>query len=104
MKKVMKDDRLDIDELNYKRLLTLFSKYLPGVKVMVYGSRVTGRARRYSDIDLAVFTSAGQSEKARELREALEDSDIPYRIDLWEWTNIPDNWKRDIEITGVPLA
>jgi hypothetical protein len=37
------------------------------------------------------------------LREALEDSDIPYRVELWDWDKVPPEWKAGIKETGVRI-
>jgi len=74
-------------------------------KVWVFGSRATGGARRYSDLDLAI--DAGRrltlDETAR-LREAFSDSDLPYRVDLVDWHDIDDRWRQTIAAERVALS
>lgn len=58
----------------------------PGVEVSVFGSRVTGRAKKHSDLDLAL--QAAQPMEWRHLarlREAFEESDLPFRVDVVDW-------------------
>lgn len=78
-------------------VLDLTGKHLPGVEVWAYGSRVRGNPRRYSDLDLVAFTTPGQSAMADGLREALEESDLPIRVDLFVWDELPDSFRRQIE-------
>ena len=78
-------------------VLELTGKHLPGVEVWAYGSRVRGNPRRYSDLDLVAFTEPGQSAQANDLREALEESDLPIRVDLFLWDELPDSFQREIE-------
>ena len=78
-------------------VLDLTRTYLPGVEVWAYGSRVRGNPRRYSDLDLVAFTEPGQSSQADDLREAFEESDLPIRVDLLLWNEIPDSFHRQIE-------
>ena len=57
----------------------------------MFGSRATGRARRYSDLDLAI--DAGRRltlDEIAGLAEAFSDSDLPYKVDLADWHNIED--------------
>ena len=51
------------------------------VRVYLFGSWVRGEERISSDIDLAMEGEEA-SELAMQLREALEESDIPYRVDV----------------------
>jgi predicted nucleotidyltransferase len=82
---------------DHRRLvLNIHRANLPGsAKAWVFGSRATGRARRYSDLDLAI--DAGRrltlDETAR-LGEAFSESDLPYRVDLVDWHDINDHWRQ----------
>ena len=78
-------------------VLDLTRAHLPGVEVWAYGSRVRGNPRRYSDLDLVAFTTPEQSAQADDLREAFEESDLPIRVDLFLWDEIPDSFHRQIE-------
>lgn len=76
----------------------------PGVTVWLFGSRATGRARRYSDLDLAI--DAGRSlllDETAVLAEAFSDSDLPYRVDIVDWHAIGDDFRRRIAADRLPL-
>ena len=75
----------------------LLQSHLPGVAVWAYGSRVTGNARRYSDLDLVAFPPPEQGKQVQELREAFEESDLPFRIDLFSWSEIPASFHQGIQ-------
>jgi uncharacterized protein len=71
----------------------------------MFGSRATGRAKRYSDLDLAI--DAGRLltlDKIAELTEAFSDSDLPYKVDLVDWHNIDDRWRQTIMAERVTLT
>ena len=51
------------------------------VRIYLFGSWARGEERISSDIDLAI-EGEDASEKVMEVREALEESDIPYRVDV----------------------
>ena len=74
-------------------VLTLTQQYLPGIEVWAYGSRVRGNPRRYSDLDLVAFAGPMQSPQADNLREAFEESDLPIRVDLFLWDEIPESFR-----------
>lgn len=48
----------------------------------VFGSRALGRARRESDIDLAVLAPEATAEEWQDLCEALERAPVVFNIDL----------------------
>ena len=88
------------------RCLVLLRAHLPqSTKAWVFGSRATGRAGRYSDLDLAI--DAGRrltlDETAR-LGEAFSESDLPYRVDLVDWHDINDRWRQTIMAERVALT
>jgi predicted nucleotidyltransferase len=77
----------------------------PSTKAWVFGSRTTRRARRYSDLDLAI--DAGRKltlDEIAQLSEAFSDSDLPYRVDLLDWHDIDDRWRQTIVAERVALT
>ena len=71
--------------LRDKDLMTLRDTFrrFPSIRqVRVFGSRATGRARRASDLDLAVFAPDATTFEWVGLCEALENAPIIYMIDL----------------------
>jgi predicted nucleotidyltransferase len=87
-------------------VLNIIRTNLPqGTKAWVFGSRATGRARRYSDLDLAL--DAGRRltlDEIARLTEAFSDSDLPYRVDLVDWGNIDERWRQIIVAERVALT
>ena len=54
-------------------------------KAWVFGSRATGRARPYSDLDLLISSPAPLDWRARaDLQDAFEASNLPFRVDVVE--------------------
>lgn len=80
---------LDILPVDLELLHRLMDKHLPGVEVWAYGSRVQGNAGTYSDLDLAVFLPAARWAEMGGLKEALEESNLPFRVDLHLWEELP---------------
>ena len=69
-----------------------------------FGSRVTGKARPWSDLDLVVFTGADQKYSLSLLKEALEESNLSFRTQLLEWDYLPDNSKTSIKASHAVLT
>ncbi len=82
----------------------LLREYLPSVRVWAYGSRVSGKARPNSDLDLVVFAGEGQRDAVAELRDALAESDLPFKVDLHIWDDLPESFHRQIEACYVELS
>ena len=101
-------DKVVISPRDKEILASLLERYLPNTAVWAYGSRVTGESRPWSDLDLVVFTRPEQKYQLSLLKEALEESNLSFRLDLLEWDRLPDNFKTTIsafhtELIPLPL-
>ena len=62
-----------------------------------FGSRVTGRAKPYSDLDLAIDAARPLSlDDSAALAEAFSESDLPYKVDLVDWWRTGERFRRII--------
>ena len=97
---------IDLSADHRRLVLNVLRVNLPqSSKAWVFGSRTTGRARRYSDLDLAI--DAGRRltlDEIARLTEAFSDSDLPYRVDLVDWHDIDDRWRQIIVAERVALT
>ncbi len=95
----MKPDEatLDITVAQSKLLRLLLQQHLPNTTVWAYGSRVNGQAHSASDLDLVAFALPSQSAAIAELREALEESNLPFRVDLFVWEQVPESFRESIQ-------
>ena len=59
------------------------------VKIYLFGSRAEGRNTSYSDIDLAFESNQDISKKLSQLKYILEESNLPYKVDIVELKNAP---------------
>ncbi len=80
---------VDIEPRHLKTVADLLGRYLPDREVWAYGSRVSGRAWQYSDLNLAVMGEGFPDDVAMfHLREDLSESLVPFVIDLKAWAGI----------------
>jgi len=97
---------IDLPADHARLVLNILRATLPqGTQAWVFGSRATGRARRYSDLDLAI--DAGRCltlDEIARLTEAFSDSDLPYRVDLVDWHDIDDRCRQIILAERVALT
>ena len=87
---------IHISSAQRKTLSALFEQYLPGVLVWAFGSRVKGNFRADSDLDLVVFSKPAQSASVSELREALDESSLPFSVDVLVWDEIGQDFRDHI--------
>ena len=89
-------EHLDLTHDELLLLQALLKKHLPDIVVWAYGSRVNGKAHFASDLDMVAFAGPEQAFAIAELREALEESSLPFRIDLFVWDQVPENFRKVI--------
>ncbi len=98
------DRPIDITADQRKTLLALLERHLPNTEAWVYGSRVKWTSRPQSDLDLVVFATPEQDRRVSDLREAFEESSLPFRVDLFVWDDVPEQFRKQIEAEHVVLA
>ena len=64
----------------------ILRRHVPDKEVWAFGSRVTGRLKPYSDLDLAIITDTPlPSSISARLADDFSDSDLPWRVDVVDW-------------------
>jgi len=64
-------------------------------KAILYGSRAKGNYRPGSDIDLALFGAELERPTLAKLSAQLDESPIPYQVDLTRWDDIENESLRE---------
>lgn len=88
----------------------LLAQRLPHVRVLAFGSRVAGwpfgrGPKPYSDLDLALWGLTKDDDRAlAHLRADLEESDLPWRVDLCDALDLPVALRQLVEGKGLALA
>ena len=94
---------VDITPEQRKALLALLQRFIPGVPVWAYGSRVKGTARANSDLDLVAFATSSQLPLVSHLKDAIAESNIPFLVDLHVWDEVPERFHEIIRKEYVVL-
>ena len=64
-------------------------------EVFVFGSRADGQAESFSDYDIGVSGKSSVSLKTLSLiREAFEESDLPFKVDLVDFSRVSAGFKK----------
>ena len=88
---------IDITPDQRDTLLSLLVRHLPDTKAWIYGSRITGKSHPGSDLDMVVFARPEQARAVSDLRESFEESNLPFRVDLFVWDEVPKSFREQIE-------
>lgn len=95
---------IDLTAEQYRLVVSLIERHLPGTDVWAYGSRVQWISRPESDLDLVVFSGPEQSSQVSDLREAVEKSNLPFRVDVLVWEDVPVSFQKQIVKEHRPLV
>jgi uncharacterized protein len=72
--------------------------------VHAFGSRVTGRAKPWSDLDLVIEAGSALSlECLAALAEAFDESALPWKVDLVDRANVSNEFARFIDAAKIAV-
>lgn len=87
-----------------RTVCSIVDRVIPGAHVCVFGSRATGRARPFSDLDLLVVQPARLSWAQRaDLRDLFEASDLPFRVDVVDAEGLAEGMADRVSAESVSL-
>jgi uncharacterized protein len=80
---------------------TILAKYAAKQGVLAYGSRVRSNEQHatvkpFADLDLALTGSGLSFADLYLLRDAMSQSQLPFRVDICNWDDLPATWKSDL--------
>lgn len=82
----------------------ILQRHVPGRTVWAFGSRVQGRARRFSDLDLAVLGEQPLAAATQaDLAEDFTESDLPFKVDIVDWATTPERFRQIVRGQYVEL-
>lgn len=74
---------IDLDPEDFTTLVSILQTHLPLGEVFAFGSRVSGRYLKYSDLDLLLDLSEQvPPEIIYDLQESLSESSLPISVDI----------------------
>ena len=94
------DERQDV--LDQTRRIAVEALSLYPVKIYLFGSWAKGTASRSSDIDLAIDSKVPLPPAALStLRERLEESTLPWRVEVVDLRNAPSSFREKVLREGI---
>lgn len=100
---------LDITPTQQDLVEHLLGQRLPHVRAVTFGSRAGGwpfgrGPKPYSDLDIALFGLTPANDLAlAHLRADLEESALPWRVDISDVNDLPPALRELVERHGAPL-
>lgn len=88
---------MDIQPGHLDLVRDILATHLPHAEVWAFGSRVSGPAKPFSDLDLAVVSGSCPDPALTDTRQAFEDSDLPYKVDLVRFADLPPTLQAGIQ-------
>jgi type I restriction enzyme S subunit len=96
---------IDISPDHWWIIRDILQAHVPQYPVWAFGSRVKGTARPYSDLDLVIVTDEPLAlGVSAALADALSESDLPWKVDLVDWTTTSASFRRIIEQEHVVVS
>ncbi|MCE8167803.1 MAG: nucleotidyltransferase domain-containing protein [Candidatus Moeniiplasma glomeromycotorum] len=91
---------LQIENKHRQIINSILSKY--PYKFYAYGSRTKNQAKKYSDLDLCFYERIPWNIFSH-IQEDLEESELPFKVELvnWQWMNT--NFQESIEGDLTPI-
>ncbi len=88
---------LDVRADHLSIIQNILKKRIPEYRVVAFGSRVNGRAKATSDLDLCIMSNEQMPfEVLGHLRDEFSLSNLPYKVDVTDWTTITPDFQKII--------
>lgn len=88
---------LDLSPEQLDEVRGILRRRVPAARVLAFGSRATRRARRYSDLDLALAAAEAVPYRVLfDLEEDFSESDLPFRVDIVDLARVDEAFRQRV--------
>lgn len=95
---------INLNQEYLETVIKIIRQYIPNQRVCLFGSRTKEIAKPFSDIDLAIMSENKiPLSKVAELQNAFSESDLPYRVDVVDWSVVSQEFKTAIQKDMVEI-
>jgi predicted nucleotidyltransferase len=95
---------IDVNPHELDIVRAILRRHVPDREVVAFGSRATGTAKEFSDLDLAVM---GDEPVPHRVLGAMagdfDESDLPFKVDIVEWATTSESFRKIIERDKVTM-
>ncbi|AOS83220.1 hypothetical protein BIU88_03115 [Chlorobaculum limnaeum] len=95
---------LDLKPHELETVRNILNRFVPQAEIIAFGSRIHGMAKPWSDLDLAIKAESALDWKVlEEIKEAFQESELSFRVDILDWNDITAAFRRAIEGSGYEM-
>jgi len=95
---------IDISPENWRIVRDILQRIVPDREVWAFGSRAKWTAKEFSDLDIAIIGDKPLSiALTADLREAFQESALPFKIDIVDWANITPSFRQVIQAAKIQI-
>ncbi|MCE2869979.1 MAG: nucleotidyltransferase domain-containing protein [Oxalobacteraceae bacterium] len=95
---------IDISPENWRIVNDILQRYVPDREVWAFGSRAKWTAKEFSDLDIAIIVDEPLSiGLMAEMREAFQESSLPFKIDIVDWASITPAFRQVIQASKLQI-
>ena len=88
---------MDLSSDQLKMITGILAVQVPCCEVRAFGSRVNGKAKKFSDLDIVIMSETPiSSVKMASLKDAFSESNLPFRVDVLDWSDTSDGFRKII--------
>ena len=89
---------IDLSRDELEEVKAILRRFVPECEVRVFGSRINGRAQRFSDLDIALVGSGKLDFSTLEkLKDAFSESDLSIQVDVHDWYGLSADFKNVVD-------
>jgi predicted nucleotidyltransferase len=95
---------ISVSAVQWQIIQDILIKVAPKIEVWAFGSRAKFTAKPYSDLDLVFLGGHPLTlNQMADLSNAFVDSDLPFKVDVVDWSTISQEFKNIILEHYVPI-
>lgn len=96
---------IDVPLEQMQILNELIAQQLPDAEIWVFGSRMEGKAKPYSDLDLVIVLDKKMPfERYLSVRNAFDESELSFRVDVMDYHRLNPTFQKRIQDSHVVLS
>lgn len=85
---------IDLTPDQLAKVRRILAEVVPECEVRAFGSRITGKATRFSDLDLVLVTDQPIDwHRLEALKDAFAQSDLPFMVDVVDSSALSDSFR-----------
>jgi len=100
----LKNSLVDLSPEHLRTVQRILEQFVPQYGVAMFGSRVHGKAKSTSDIDLVIMNDVPMETTVfSQLQDAFSHSRLPMKVDVVEWARTQETFRKIIEEKNIKI-